>query len=201
MIDALKNLTQEGSGSKIPVQSTGSFALAGAHRFTFATGLFVGNAPALRLGRGFPRSRMCVRHDDPLRTDRPDAGWFSTWGYPAARIEPAMAWMDMLGAGRMPGMATYEQLNQLRNSDGREAERRFLLLMIANPRSGVALDKAVPAKMNRSCALAQSIVNAQTSEIAFMQAYLEKKGFPPVPEEENMISSAVYPMKLLEVHQ
>ena len=42
------------------------------------------------------------------------------------------------------------------------------------------------AKQPEVRSLAQSIVNAQTSEIALMQELLQQKGFPPVPEDAGM---------------
>ena len=88
----------------------------------------------------------------------------------------------------MPGMATPEQLNQLRNLNGNEADGLFLQLMIAHHRGGVTMAEAALklAKQPAVRVLAQSIVNAQTSEIALMQELLQQKGFPPVPEDEGM---------------
>lgn len=122
-------------------------------------------------------------------------GWLNVWGYPIASIEPAMAWMEMPTTDPMPGMATLEQLMQLRNLSGIEADALFLKLMIIHHRGGVAMGKAAlaQAKKPEVRALAQSIVDAQMSEIAFMQALLEQKGFPQVLEEEDMSHSTVTP--------
>ncbi|MBI2757770.1 MAG: DUF305 domain-containing protein [Chloroflexi bacterium] len=115
-------------------------------------------------------------------------GWLTVWGYPIASTDPAMMWMDMPVTGPMPGMATQEELNQLRDLRGVEADGLFLQLMIAHHRGGVLMGQAALALAKRPevRALAQAIVNAQTSEIAAMQELLQQKGFPPVPEEENM---------------
>lgn len=122
-------------------------------------------------------------------------GWLTAWGYPIARTDPAMAWMGMPTTGPMPGMATPEQLNQLRSLKGTEAEALFLQLMIPHHRGGVAMGEAALARAKRPevRALAQSIVDAQTSEIALMQALLQQKGFPPVQEEADMSHGAVTP--------
>ena len=95
----------------------------------------------------------------------------------------------------MPGMATPEQLNQLRGLMGVEADGLFLQLMISHHRSGVAMGQAALARAQRPevRVLAQSIVDAQTSEIALMQELLQQKGFPPVPEEEDMNHGTVIP--------
>lgn len=115
-------------------------------------------------------------------------GWLTVWGYPIASTDPAMSWMGTPVMRPMPGMATPEQLNQLRNLNGNEADGLFLQLMIAHHRGGVTMAEAALklAKQPAVRVLAQSIVNAQTSEIALMQELLQQKGFPPVPEDEGM---------------
>lgn len=123
-------------------------------------------------------------------------GWLAVWRYPLASTDPAMGWMGMPTNGPMPGMATPEQLNQLRALTDVEADGLFLQLMILHHRYGVIMGQAVLELTQRPevQALAQSIVNAQTIEIATMQDLLQRKGFPPVPDElpvmdhENMSS-------------
>lgn len=113
-------------------------------------------------------------------------GWLNIWGYPIASTDPAMAWMDMPTTGRMPGMAAPEQINQMRGLRGLDAEGLFLQLMIAHHRGGVAMAEAAVerARLPQVRTLAQSMINAQTSEIALMQEMLTQRGLPPVPEEE-----------------
>ena len=69
-------------------------------------------------------------------------GWLNVWGYPIVSTQPAMGWMGMPTTGLMPGMATPEQLNQLRGIGGVEAEQLFLTLMITHHRSGVVMGQA-----------------------------------------------------------
>ena len=115
-------------------------------------------------------------------------GWLIVWGYPIASTNPTMAWMGMPVMGPMPGMATPAQLNQLRGLKGDEADGLFMQLMIAHHRGGVAMGEAALSRAKRAevRALAQAIVNAQTSEITLMQILLEQKGFPPVPNDKGM---------------
>jgi uncharacterized protein (DUF305 family) len=40
-------------------------------------------------------------------------GWLDVWGLPATSTEPAMAWMGHPTEGRMPGMASPEEVNRL----------------------------------------------------------------------------------------
>jgi uncharacterized protein (DUF305 family) len=112
-------------------------------------------------------------------------GWLAVWRYPVASTGPAMAWMGMPTSGPMPGMATPEQINQLRALTDLEADVLFLQLMILHHRYGVIMGQAALERVKRPevHALAQSIVNAQTTEIAAMQDVLQRKGFPPVSDE------------------
>lgn len=115
-------------------------------------------------------------------------GWLTVWNLPIASTDPAMAWMGMPAGDSMPGMATREQINQLAGLKGVAADGLFLQLMIPHHRGGVimgqgALERAQQPQVRR---LAQSIVDAQTSEIAYMQDLLRRKGFPPVPDEPVM---------------
>jgi uncharacterized protein (DUF305 family) len=112
-------------------------------------------------------------------------GWLAAWNHPAASTDPAMAWMDMPVVGPMPGMAVPEELNRLRSMEGLDAEALFLQLMIPHHLGGVMMAEAALDRAEQPIvqALAQSIVDAQTSEIALMQAMLEKRGFPRVSEE------------------
>ncbi len=112
-------------------------------------------------------------------------GWLAVWQYPIANTDPAMKWMGMSGIDFMPGMATQEQLGQLRNLLGIEADGLFLQLMIAHHRGGVFMGEAALEKVKSPevRVLAQSIVNAQVSEIAAMQDLLSRKGFPQVTDE------------------
>ncbi|MFZ5889250.1 MAG: DUF305 domain-containing protein [Chloroflexota bacterium] len=112
-------------------------------------------------------------------------GWLAVWQYPIASTDPAMMWMDMPVNGGMPGMATQVQLNELRELQGVKADGLFLQLMIVHHRGGVLMGEAAleSVKSPEVLALAQSIVNAQTSEIAAMQDLLARKGFPPVMDE------------------
>ncbi len=115
-------------------------------------------------------------------------GWLAVWGYPIAGTNPAMEWMGMPTTGRMPGMASPEQMNQLRELSGTEAEALFLELMIIHHRAGVTMAEAVldQSKRPEVVALARSIVAAQSSEVDYMQELLQQRGYPPVPEERDM---------------
>jgi len=88
----------------------------------------------------------------------------------------------------MPGMAAPEQMNQLRELEGGEADILFLQLMITHHQSGVEMAQAALERVGRPevRALAQAMVNAQTYEIAVMQGMLEEKGAQPVVAPQGM---------------
>ena len=112
-------------------------------------------------------------------------GWLTTWGRPLSTTTPAMMWMGMPTTALMPGMASAEEINRLRGLNGTEADGLFLQLMIPHHRGGVEMANAVLEYTQRAqvVAMAQAIVNSQTTEIAYMQQLLQDKGFPLVPEE------------------
>ncbi len=115
-------------------------------------------------------------------------GWLASWGLSQAPSEPSMTWMTkptidgsggheamtMTPGSAMPGLATAEQIAQLKAATGVEAERIFLTLMIAHHQGGVEMAEAVLARSNNRVVvdLATSIVQAQTSEIGLMQDML-----------------------------
>src|SRR5918998_2539342 len=49
-------------------------------------------------------------------------GWLDVWGLSASGTEPAMAWMGRPTEGRMPGMASPEEINCLRDLPPEEAD-------------------------------------------------------------------------------
>ncbi len=66
------------------------------------------------------------------------------WGYLREnRSDSAMAWMGMaMPVESMPGLATDEQMTELREAQGSEADRLFLELMAAHHRGGADMGTA-----------------------------------------------------------
>ena len=122
-------------------------------------------------------------------------GWLNVWKVSIAHTGPAMGWMGMPTTGLMPGMATPDQINQLRNLKGKNADGLFLSLMIPHHRGGVKMAQAILQRSQRPevLAMAQSIVKAQEGEIALMQALLAQKGFPPAPDDSGMDHESMMP--------
>jgi uncharacterized protein (DUF305 family) len=112
------------------------------------------------------------------------SGWLDAWGVPWTSAEPRMAWMGMPVEGLMPGMATAQQMNSLREAAGAAADIVFLQLMIPHHRAGVdmaaaAFDRAATEPVRL---LAGSILEAQNLEIDYMQELLQAKGQAPAPD-------------------
>ncbi|WP_022891561.1 DUF305 domain-containing protein [Agromyces subbeticus] len=131
-------------------------------------------------------------------------GWLAEWGISQAGREPSMTWMTRpsvdgaAGHGThatsdpgthqpgapMPGLATPAQVEELRSLTGIAAERRFLELMIAHHQGAVEMADAVLDRSSNDVvvALAQSIVDSQTSEIDLMTDMLAERSpdSPPV---------------------
>lgn len=112
-------------------------------------------------------------------------GWLSVWGLPISGSNERMQWMGHEVDGQMPGMATSEELNELRNAEGEEAEEIFLRLMIPHHQAAVPMSEAVIERSDNEAvtSLAQSIADAQKSEIEVMRDMREERGFEPLAED------------------
>ena len=113
-------------------------------------------------------------------------GWIDSWGAPMVDPSP-MKWMaghDHLTAdGLMPGMATPDQVAKLKTLHGKALDIFFLQLMINHHLGGIPMARyaAQNAKEPYVRALAQAVVNAQSSEIVTMNQMLSKLGGTPLP--------------------
>jgi uncharacterized protein (DUF305 family) len=105
-------------------------------------------------------------------------GWLAAWGAPINGAQPPMQ-----GMGMEMGMATQQQLNELRSLPVPQAENAFLALMIRHHQGGVAMAVAALPKLARPEAkrLAEAIVTSQQNEIDFMQAVLKERGVQVTP--------------------
>jgi uncharacterized protein (DUF305 family) len=124
-------------------------------------------------------------------------GYLTEWNLPQSASEPSMTWMtrptlageehDHAGSGDgsathtpgepMPGLATPEQMAELKSLSGVEAERYFLTLMIAHHKGGLEMAEAL---LDRSdyrpvVQLATGVVTVQTTEISVMEAMLAER--------------------------
>lgn len=118
-------------------------------------------------------------------------GLLESWGLSQSSAEPAMAWMSQpvidgssgdhghaaAPDGTMPGLATSEQLTQLKAATGVEAEKLFLTLMIAHHRGGLEMAEGVLARTTvpQVVSMAKGIIVAQQSDIDAMQKMLDAR--------------------------
>jgi uncharacterized protein (DUF305 family) len=117
-------------------------------------------------------------------------GWLSLWDVRQTGGD-RMAWMtdgehaghDMTPGGRMPGMASEQELANLRSLTGEEFDVEFLRLMIRHHQGGFdmatyAADQAeLPAVRN----LARTIAETQDVETTTMADMLSERGGTPLP--------------------
>ena len=104
-------------------------------------------------------------------------GWLDVWNLPPTGAEPAMTWMGHPTEGRMPGMASPEEIERLRNSPPEEAEEMFLRLMIPHHQAAVPMAEAVIEQTDRPEVenLAGAIAASQQGEIEVMKEMLEER--------------------------
>lgn len=105
-------------------------------------------------------------------------GWLEQWHLDPTGSRPPMAWMadgkESLRNGLMPGMATPEQIAQLRAATGRDVDVQFLNLMIQHHLGGIHMAEEV-AKLSDNeqvDKLAQIAMNGQQRELTDMRNLL-----------------------------
>jgi uncharacterized protein (DUF305 family) len=129
-------------------------------------------------------------------------GWLDLWGLPLTSSAAPMAWMGehaghvmsdgtvMSGAsmagmepGLMPGMATEDELAQLRSLSGQAFDVRFLQLMIRHHQGGLGMAQYAEAHASEDAVrgLARSIAETQTAEVQTMTQMLTARGGTPLP--------------------
>lgn len=113
------------------------------------------------------------------------SGWLDLWEYSKNSSTPRMAWMGMPMEGRMPGMATREQIAQLEELEGEAADVLFMQLMIPHHESGVRMAQAAMLNAEQPAVrtLAFRMAEAQDSEIEYMQSWLRENGYETVGED------------------
>jgi uncharacterized protein (DUF305 family) len=101
--------------------------------------------------------------------------WLKHWGLGPTGPDPAMAWMPegtkALVDGRMPGMATDQELQQLHTATGKNVDAIFLRLMIQHHLGGIHMIEGILAKTSRPEVreLALGMKSGQESEITALR--------------------------------
>jgi uncharacterized protein (DUF305 family) len=123
-------------------------------------------------------------------------GWLALWGLTVSGGQP-MAWMEEAsghdmssmepGAGMadnlMPGMATEEELAELRALSGPAFDIQFLRLMIRHHQGGEDMARYAAANASEPAVatLARTIADTQAAEVATMTDMLAARGGAPLP--------------------
>ena len=118
-------------------------------------------------------------------------GWLSLWGVLPTGGEP-MAWMagdaghsghTMTADGLMPGMATEEELAELRSLSGTDFDVEFLRLMIRHHQGGLEMAQYANenAEVPAVARLGRTIAETQTAETRTMTDMLAARGGTPLP--------------------
>jgi uncharacterized protein (DUF305 family) len=112
--------------------------------------------------------------------------WLADWHLLPTASRPAMAWIPggtrMIGPdGRMPGMASQQELDRLAQASGTQEDVLFCQLMIRHHLGGLHMIDAVLAESRRPevVALAQNMKTNQQIDIANMQHMLTDLGATP----------------------
>ena len=105
-------------------------------------------------------------------------GWLDAWGLPATGADDPMTWMGHPTSGRMPGMASPEDVASLETLAPDEMDVRFLQLMIPHHQAGVLMADAIMdvTDVPEVEALARGISESQAAEIEFMRELLTERG-------------------------
>ncbi|HEX2316737.1 MAG TPA: DUF305 domain-containing protein [Thermomonospora sp.] len=100
-------------------------------------------------------------------------GWLTLWGEPVP--SPGADHGGHGGHGGMPGMMSPEQMQRLRDAEGKAFDTAFLELMIEHHRGAVTMAETERAKGAFPAArqLAATIITTQNAEITRMTALLD----------------------------
>lgn len=115
-------------------------------------------------------------------------GWLNVWGLPITGSEPTMAWMGHPVEGRMPGMASPQEIEELATAPPERADELFLRLMIPHHKAAIPMSNAVLETTDVPAVrqLAEAIAISQEAEIRTMQNMLRAMGEEPVESEPSM---------------
>jgi uncharacterized protein (DUF305 family) len=115
-------------------------------------------------------------------------GWLAVWGLPPTGDEKPMAWMGHPVDGAMPGMATPEEIDHLRELPPDKGDELFLRLMIPHHEAALPMARAVIERGDELEVelFAEKVIAHQQAEIEHMQEMLKAMGAPPVEGHPSM---------------
>ncbi len=105
-------------------------------------------------------------------------GWLDAWALPPTGTGPAMSWMGHPTEGRMPGMASPDEIERLQNASPEAADKMFFGLMIPHHQAAVPMAEAAIEQTDHPEVenLAWAIVASQNGEIRLMKDMLRERG-------------------------
>jgi uncharacterized protein (DUF305 family) len=112
--------------------------------------------------------------------------WLQDWKLLPTGTEKPMSWMpdgqQALVNGLMPGMATTEQINQLTEAKGAQADVLFCQLMLRHHLGGIHMVEGILAVTHDSQVktLAAAMLSGQQSEVLTLQNLLKTLGAAPL---------------------
>jgi uncharacterized protein (DUF305 family) len=112
--------------------------------------------------------------------------WLANWGLGPNRTQPAMSWMPggaaLVHDNLMPGMASEDEMNKLRNATGKQVDILFCQYMLRHHLGGLHMvDGILGLTDNQQVVdLANTMKANQTGEIQVLQQLLTKLGAQPL---------------------
>jgi len=113
--------------------------------------------------------------------------WLVDWHLSPTGTRPKMAWMpggskELLPDGRMPGMASDDEINQLHAATGRSLDVLFCQLMLRHHLGGIHMvDELLTLTKNKQVVdLATQMKNAQQNEVTNLRRLLNDLGAQPL---------------------
>jgi uncharacterized protein (DUF305 family) len=113
--------------------------------------------------------------------------WLKDWNLGPTGTESAMAWMpdgahELLPDGRMPGMASTDEMNKLSEAKGKDVDILYCQLMLRHHLGGIHMVEGVLSETDNSRVreLAQAMKDGQQSEIVTLRDLLTSLGAQPL---------------------
>jgi len=114
--------------------------------------------------------------------------WLVDWRLSPTGTRPKMAWMpngshELLPDGRMPGMASDDEINKLRNLTGTPLDVLFCQLMLRHHLGGIHMVSGLlSVSHNKQVTdIATQMKNAQQNEVTNLRRQLGDLGAEPLP--------------------
>lgn len=114
-------------------------------------------------------------------------GWLHEWGLPLTTDRDPMSWISsgkrmMQSDGRMPGLASRDEIKQLEQASGRAADILYCQLLLRHHLGGIhMLDEVLRAADDHEVTeLATAMRNSQQGEIEALRLSLKSLGADPV---------------------